>query len=446
MPRDTATHSPVERPGISEYPTALVAWLTVALLFIAYIISFVDRMIIGLLVEPMKKDLQLTDTAISLLHGFAFAIFYSLAGIPIGRLIDRSSRTRLVAAGMLLWSGMTMLCGFASQYWQLFVCRIGVGVGEATLAPAAYSIISDSFPPRRLGVAMGVFVLGSVLGAGLALLFGAALISLVAYSDEVVLPVVGTVRVWQAAFLIVGLPGILLAPAFIALRDPGRQMSGATDAATATMRDVLRFCRSRIRPLLGIALGIGCINICVFATVSWLPAFYVRAHGFTLADAGYTAAVALIAGGLIGYLGGGRICDKLGGGEPQHRLYFGATAAATGLVSGALFALVESPLVATILYVISFIAMTAPTGAAVSALQQITPGHHRATISAGYLLIVNVVGMTVGPTLTALIGDTFFPQADGIRYAIAIVTPLGFVGSAALLLMAARAVSRPLAP
>ena len=156
------------------YPPPLLAWVTVAVLFVAYIFSFIDRMIIGLLVEPMKADLNLSDTQISLLQGLAFAIFYTLVGLPPGRLIDRAARLRVAAVGVALWSIMTMACGLAGQYWQLFVARMGVGVGEATLSPAAYSIISDSFPQRRMGLAMGVYGLGSAVGAGLAFIIGAA--------------------------------------------------------------------------------------------------------------------------------------------------------------------------------------------------------------------------------------------------------------------------------
>jgi MFS family permease len=184
--------------GFIAYPQPAVAWITVAALFVAYIFSFIDRMIIGLLVEPMKADLDLSDTEISLLQGLAFAVFYTFAGIPIGRFIDRSSRIKIVAAGISIWSVMTMLCGLSVQYWQLFLARIGVGVGEATLSPAAYSIISDSFPPRQLGLAMGVYVLGSAVGAGLAFLIGAVIISLVARADDIVIPLVGGVRMWQA--------------------------------------------------------------------------------------------------------------------------------------------------------------------------------------------------------------------------------------------------------
>ena len=420
------------------YPKPMVAWITVVALFVAYIFSFIDRMIIGLLVEPMKADLDLSDTEISLLQGFAFAVFYTFAGIPIGRFIDRSSRTKVIAAGMSLWSVMTMLCGLSVQYWQLFLARIGVGVGEATLSPAAYSIISDSFPPRQLGLAMGVYVLGSAVGAGLAFVVGAAIISLVANADNIVIPLVGDVRMWQVAFLLVGLPGLLLSPLILLLPEPMRRTSSESSGAVATNKEVIQFCSSRLRTLMGIFFGVGFINISVFASVSWLPVFYIRAHGFELVDAGYVAGAALIVGGVIGLLGGGWICDRIGG-APQQRLFVAGAASVVGIVTAALFPLVENATVATALFIVCFIACTAPAGAAVSALQQISPNNMRATLSAGYLFVVSIVGMTLGPTITALIGDVYFPQEDGIRYAIAIVSSLGFIGAAALFFMAATA-------
>lgn len=159
-------------PPEPRYPRPVVAWGIVAALFVAYIFSFIDRMIIGLLVKPIKADMGLSDTQISLLQGMAFALFFTLAGLPIGRLIDRAPRMRVVAAGIALWSVMTALCGAVTSYGQFFAARMGVGVGEAVLSPAAYSIISDSFPRRRLGVAMGVYGLGSAIGAGLAFMIG----------------------------------------------------------------------------------------------------------------------------------------------------------------------------------------------------------------------------------------------------------------------------------
>lgn len=418
------------------YPAPKLAWFTVAALFVAYIFSFIDRMIIGLLVEPLKADLSLSDTEISLLQGLAFAVFYTFAGIPIGRLIDRASRVRIVSIGIFVWSVMTMLCGLSSQYWQLFLARAGVGVGEATLSPAAYSIISDSFPPKRLGVAMGVYVLGSSVGAGLAFIVGAAVIALMTSTSEVVIPGLGTVRTWQAAFLYVGAPGLLLSVLFLFIPEPRRRITEGSTGEVSTNAEVWRFATGNLKTLLGICVGVGFVNLAVFAAVSWLPVLYIRAHGLEIVDAGYLAGAGLIVGGFIGLLGGGWLSDRLGG-RPRDRLLICAGASVIGIFSGTLFPLVDSPVTTTALFIIFFSACSAPAGAAVSALQQIAPNEMRATLSAVYLFFVSIVGMTLGPTATAVIGDVFFPQQDGIRYAVAIVCCIGFTVATGLFLMAA---------
>jgi MFS family permease len=423
------------------YPKPTLAWVTVAALFVAYIFSFIDRMIIGLLVEPMKADLGISDTQISLLQGMAFAVFYTVAGIPIGRLIDRTSRVRMVSIGVFVWSLMTMVCGISSQYWQLFLARIGVGVGEACLSPAAYSIISDSFPPKRLGVAMGVYVLGSAVGAGLAFIVGAAVIALVASTGEVVIPGLGEVRAWQAAFLYVGAPGLLISVLFLLIPEPVRRISEGSSGVASTTREVWQFAKANMRTLIGICLGVGFVNLAVFAAISWLPVLYIRAHGMEISQAGYLAGTALIIGGLIGMLGGGWISDRMGG-TPRERLWVCGVASVIGIFSGILFPLVEDPIAATALFVVFFSACCAPSGGAVSALQQIAPNEMRATLSAVYIFFVSIVGMTLGPTATAMIGDTFFPQDDGIRYAVAIVTSIGFAVAAVLFFVAAYALPR----
>jgi MFS family permease len=423
--------------GEFDYPKPALAWFTVAALFVAYIFSFIDRMIIGLLVEPMKADLGISDTEISLLQGLAFAVFYTVAGIPIGRLIDRTSRMRMVAIGTFVWSLMTGLCGLSTQYWQLFLARIGVGVGEACLSPAAYSIISDSFPPKRLGVAMGVYVLGSSVGAGLAFIVGAAVIALVASTGNVTVPGFGEVRAWQAAFLYVGAPGILLSLLFLFLREPVRRISAGSTGKASSLAEVWQFARAHMRTLVGICVGVGFVNLAVFAGVSWLPVLFIRAHGMEVSGAGFLAGSALILGGLIGTLGGGWISDRIGG-SPRERLWVCGVSSLIGVAAGVSFPLVGDPVLAGVLFVVFFSACCAPSGGAVSALQQIAPNEMRATLSAVYLFFVSIVGMTLGPTATAMISDNFFPQADGIRYAMAIVASFGFAVAAWLFFRAVR--------
>lgn len=429
-----------------DYPRPLVAWAIVAALFIAYIFSFIDRMIIGLLVEPIKADLGLTDTEISLLQGLAFALFYTIAGIPIGRLIDRAGRMKIVAAGITLWSLMTAACASVTSFWQFFLYRMGVGVGEATLSPAAYSIISDSFPRNRLGLAMGVYGLGSAVGAGAAFLIGAAVITLVAASGDIDVPLLGQLRAWQVAFLAVGLPGVLVALLFLVLPEPARLDAAGgrqTEAQPAVpVGEVLAFMRSERALLISLLLAVGFVNFAVLAAVSWLPAMLMRAYGVELTTAGYMAGTALIVGGLIGLIGGGYLTDRIGGGTPPGRVKLCAVAIAIGTVGAVTFPLAPSPLLASVLFALFFTAAAVTVGAAPAVIQQTTPNRMRATISAAYIFVVNIIGLALGPTGAAVVGDTFFPEGDGIRYALAIVCPLAYLLAFALFLWAVRAVNR----
>ena len=420
------------------YPAPAVAWAMVAVLFIAYIFSFIDRMIIGLLVEPLKADLGLTDTQVSLLQGFAFAIFYTVMGLPLGRLIDRSTRLPIVAAGVALWSVMTASCGLAVHYWQLFLARMGVGVGEATLSPAAYSIISDSFPQKRLGLAMGVYGLGSAVGAGLAFLIGAVVIEMVANAGSISLPLFGELSAWQATFIIVGMPGLLIAGLFMILPEPPRHgVAAGTVREAVPMREVMSFIRKRAGAVLGLCFAVGMVNFAVFAAVSWFPVFLIRVHGMDLASAGHLAGGALIIGGLIGLVGGGWATDRFGGGTAAGRLAFCGFAGLAGTVFAVIFPLAGSPALSAIAFVVFFSAAAVPIGAAASALQQLTPNRMRATLSAIYLFVVNLIGLGAGPTATALVGDTFFPFDEGVRYAIAIVSPIGFAIATGLFFLSA---------
>jgi len=186
-------------------------WYLVVTLLIFYIFSFIDRQIISLLVEPIKRDLQVSDTQIGLLQGFAFAIFYTFFGIPIGRLADRVSRKKIIAAGVVIWSLMAALCGLAKNFSQLFLARIGVGVGEAALSPAAYSMITDAFPRQKLGRAFSFYNMGIPIGSGIALLVGGLVVVAVSGAGKTfTLPLFGEVRAWQFVFIVTGAPGLLL--------------------------------------------------------------------------------------------------------------------------------------------------------------------------------------------------------------------------------------------
>src|SRR6202161_3902739 len=233
----------------SPYPSSFAAWYSVAVLMLMYIFSFIDRTTISLIVEPMKRDLQISDTQIGMLQGLAFALLYTFLGLPIARLSDRHSRRAIIAGGVFIWSIMATLCGLARTAAQLFVARIGVGVGEAALSPAAYSIITDSFPRSKLGSAFGVYNIGITIGAGVAFLVGGIVVAAVSHAGATYsLPLLGEVRAWQMVFIVTGAPGIVLPLLLLTVREPKRRgilrASSAQPAATLPrppLREVLGY-------------------------------------------------------------------------------------------------------------------------------------------------------------------------------------------------------------
>lgn len=217
-----SSHDPADPP----YPPAPYAWYVVGVLTFVYIFSFIDRTLLNLLVAPIRRDLNINDTQMSLLMGMAFALFYTVFGIPLGRMADAKSRRGLIAVGFVVWSLFTAGCGLAKNFWQMLLMRIGVGVGEASLSPAAYSLIYDYFPPHRRATALSVYGTGIYLGGGLALLLGGVVIKLASAQDSWVLPIIGETRPWQIIFLVAGLPGVVFSLLLFTVREPSAGACG----------------------------------------------------------------------------------------------------------------------------------------------------------------------------------------------------------------------------
>lgn len=419
-------------------------WLVVGVFLVAYVFSFIDRMILSLMVEPLRRDLGLTDTQISLLQGLAFAVFYTLVGLPIGRAIDRHSRVRIAAIGVALWSAMTAISGLAQTYWQLFAARMGVGIGEATLSPAAYSLFADIFDGRRLGFALGVYNLGSALGAGIAMVLGGAIVHFASGQQAVLLPLLGEVRPWQLTFFYVGLPGLLVALAVGALTEPARRDGGAAAIPPAVpIRAVLRLAASRWRSLAGHHLGVAFSNLSAFAMVSWMPAMLVRTYHWSIAEAGLAVGIALLAGGLLGLTGGGWLADRFyARGRTAGRMRLCLIATLCGIPAGALLGFQSSPVLAVVLFGIAYAFSILPIPGAAAALQELVPGPLRGQMSAFYLFVINLVGIGLGSTAVALLSDHVFTQADGLRYSLAVISPLALLLAAAFYLFSLGPVAR----
>ena len=406
------------------------AWYAVGVLFVAYALAFVDRTILTLLVGPIRADLHISDTQVSLLHGFAFAIFYTIVGIPIARLADRGSRRRIIASSAVAWSVMCCACGIAKSFGQLFLARIGVGVGEAGLSPAAYSMMADLFPEKRLGLAMSVYTSALYFGAGLSLIIGGAVIGMAGHLPPIVLPLLGTVHPWQLTFFIVGLPGLLVGALMYTVREPARRIASSDDPAARTrVIDTFAFIRRHRHAYAGHIVGFTLISLIYNAAVAWAPAHLMRRFDVPTARAGYLLGLIILLAGICGVLSGGMLSDWL-----RKRGHADAT-----VIVGLLSVLIAGPAGALAfcmpwltpflsLFTLMLFGSSMAFGAAAAGIQALTPNRMRAQASAVYLFVVNFVAVGMGPTLAALITDYWFHDdlrvGQSVAFVTAIATPL----------------------
>ena len=412
----------------SDFPNPKAAWITLGILFLAYVSSFVDRQVIGLLVEPIKADFQISDTQVSLLLGLSFAIFYCLVAIPIGRLVDTRSRKNIVAVGITLWSLMTAMCGLAQNYAQLFLARIGVGVGEATLGPAAYSMLADTFPPRKLGFAMGVFNMGTAFGAGLALIIGGSVISFVTENESGSTTLFGIefLSGWQWVFILVGLPGLFIAALTALIKEPKRIIANsinANEGAPVPLDDVKRFFMQHIDFHFPHHAAASFSNLALVGINSWVSVYFIRIHGWSLSEAGLNIGMSLILGGLMGLVGGGFLSDRMSTLFAGGKAIFCLICALMAVPFSILFALTDNAFYALVFFALSYGFMVAPIPSAAAILQEVTPNRMRGTLSAFYLLVISIIGLALGATIVALINDNFFDGDSGIRESLLIAIP-----------------------
>ena len=410
------------------------AWYVVIVLTALYMLSFVDRTILSLLVGSIKRDLGISDTRIGLLQGLSFALFYTIMGLPLGRMADTRSRRNLIAACVIVWSLFTSFCSAAKSFWSLFFTRIGVGVGEAGLSPAAYSLISDYFPPERLGVAISVYYMGVFLGSSLALLVGGVVVDTMARIPTVTLPLLGTIASWRVTFLIVGLPGFLCALLVYTIKEPLRLnmlRSAQGGVARLSFGQAVGQMRLRWQSLGGISVAMVFQSMANYALVSWGPTYFSRVHGWTAGQSGKALAVILLVAGCGGMLAGGRLSDhwqRRGLDEaPMRVMVLGAIGMTLLLPVGTLLTDVRWTLV--FLFAGVF-ALALPMGISAAALQRIFPNQVRGVVSALYLFILNIGGLSLGPLLPGVFNDYLFHNGKMIGYSLAIT-----MGGAAVLML-----------
>lgn len=404
-----------------------LAWYAVFLLTLANISSFIDRQILSLLVKPIKRDMHLSDTKVSLLMGLSFAIFYTLFGMVIGRLADRKSRRNIIMVGISIWSVMTALCAGVASYGQFFLARMGVGVGESTLSPSAYSMISDMFPKNRLATALSVFSLGIFLGSGLAMLIGSGIVANMPTEGMIDLPIFGKVFPWQLIFLYVGVPGLVIVLLLFTIKEPTR--SGTLQKAGETVKlsfaESIRIIFRYRKAYLLMSFATALCAMVNYGCNAWIPTFIVRTFGWPVAKTGAFYGMVLVVSATLGVLFGGWYADRLTKkGITDGRLRVGVIGSFLCLVACFIPLLPKAEWALLAVAIPSF-GLSAPYGATTAALQEMMPNQVRALASSIFLFILNLIGIGLGPTSVALFTDYIFKDENAIRYSLVLLFLIG---------------------
>ncbi|MFV3077788.1 spinster family MFS transporter [Niveispirillum fermenti] len=426
MDRDSAIPAAGDADG---HGTPGYRALVLAMLLLVYIFNFIDRQILGILAVPVKAELGLSDTQLGLLGGIAFALLYSTAAVPLGWLADRTSRTWVITGALVVWSGFTALCGVAQNFWTLFLCRLGVGVGEAGGVAPSFSLISSYFPARQRARALAVYSLGIPIGSALGVLFGGYI---AAHID------------WRAAFIVVGLAGVLLAPLFrLVVREPRQRQAATAVAADLRLGPVLATLARKPSFWL-LAFGAASSSIVGYGLAFWVPSVLQRSFGLDLVGTSQFLGALLAAGGIAGVMLGGVLGDRVGAGN---RRALALLPALSFLVAVPLFTMgIMSQTLSWGMFLLMLVPMAlgyvwlAPV---ISAVQHLVHPRMRATAVASFLFINNLLGPGLGTFILGWMSDLLLPlyPQDGLRYAM--LLSLGFYLLAALLMaLAARTLPR----
>jgi MFS family permease len=395
--------------------------VVLALLLLAYIFNFLDRTILSILAGPIITDLKLTDAEFGAIGGLAFAILYSVLGVPLAMLADRTSRSRVIAAALATWSAFTALCGAATSFWQLFIFRLGVGIGEAGGVAPSYALIADYFPPQRRARALAIFSLGIPLGLAGGTLIGAYLAH---WID------------WRAAFFAMGLAGLLLAPVMLVfVRDLPRAAPGSAQLPLSRAFPMI----ARKPTFWLMAVAASCSSLAGYGLALWTPSVLERSFGFGLVERGQFLASIFLLGGTAGVFAGGWLADRLGQGD---RRWYARLPAIAWLITAPTFALglmSSDPWAAWLLLLIPNALNILWLGPVTTAVQHLVPQPMRATASASFLLINNLIGLGVGPTLIGALSEMFKARygTEALRYASVSVVAF-YLLAAVLMLLAVR--------
>ncbi|WP_419815381.1 MFS transporter [Glacieibacterium sp.] len=412
----------VPLPAARSANAGVYAWYVAILLSTAHLVSFIDRFLMSLVLEPLKADLGVSDTQLGLLQGTGFVILYTLVAVPLGRMADSVNRRNLIIAGILLWSIATALCGLANSFGSLFMARIGVGFGEAALVPAAMSLLAAYFPRQQLGRAVSVFTTGASLGKSAALIGGGAVLAALTLSGGISIPGLGQLQPWQGTFVLMAIPGIVLALILLTVREPARVDSGIVKPSIAVAFAHIR--RYRRAYLTHTAAGTAVVMI-IQSLAAWSPTFYIRIFHMTPPQAGLLVGSVILVAAPLGHLFGGFLTDlfqKRGAPAPAAPVMIAGLVCAIPaiLVLGTTRSL---PLSLAAYGVLNFgVTMGAP--ASLAGVQMLTPDRLRGVVSSMFLATVTLIGIGMGPPLIGFVTDTVFGTPLALDRSLMLVIPI----------------------
>ena len=405
----------------NPYVKKSYAWYMVLLMTMAYMFSFIDRYILGLLIDPIKADLGLSDTQMGLLLGPAFAIFYATMGLPLGYLADRVKRVSIVSIGIFIWSLATVASGFAQKFSHLFLARMTVGIGEATLSPCALSMITDSFPEKNRGKPIGFYTMGMSFGPAIAYLSGAAVLFWSQSIDSIQIPLIGDIAPWQLAFIVVGFPGMLLAIFVYFLKEPPRKEDpNLENKEKPTIVEALKYFYSKAGAMGSFILP-ACVMTVIAYSQAWLAPMFERTWGMETSQYALINGMLLLCLGPISNNTAGWLADylrKKGYKDGGLRVVI---LGAIILVPTAIIApLMPNPTVCFVLLGINLIGIAFTSSSALIALLRIVPSNIKGVSVAFYLMCISITGLLLGPTAIGILNDYVF-GVEGVRYSMALV-------------------------
>ena len=408
---------------MSEQVHIRASWWALVLLTATYTFSFIDRQIINLLVDPIRTDLSLSDSQVSFLQGLAFVLPYVILSIPLGRIVDRANRIRVLVIGILVWTISCVTCGLAKNFCQLGIARMGVGAGEASVTPASWSLLADYFPEDKRALPVSIFLMGPYLGAGLSLILGAEVVGWASGLGAIELPAIGVLVPWQLTFMLVALPGLLMVFLLPLLKEPSRTQRLTATTEPLGWGDVARYIWPRRGVFGAYLLGAPFIVLVLYALQAWVPSLLIRVHGLEIVDAGrYYGTIALVAGS-AGVLSGPVAARWLATRMDPARAPLVASIGSTSLLIPVLVGagLAESLTLALGLITGASYLVTFPLALFATGLQSASPNEMRGLMAGCYVLSTNLIGLALGPTSVALASDYIFQSTQAVGSSLALV-------------------------